>query len=63
MVVIINERQASEMLAAADSIYKFFAFAEGQDESHEARRAEWESAQEEIRSTRWSLWSRESISE
>ena len=31
MVVIINERQASEMLAAADSIYKFFAFAEGQD--------------------------------
>ena len=47
MVVIINERQASEMLAAADSIYKFFAFAEGQDESHEARRAEWESAQEE----------------
>ncbi len=47
MVVIINERQASEMLAAADSIYKLFAFAEGQEESHEARRAEWLSAQEE----------------
>ncbi len=39
MLVTINERQAEELLAAADSIYKLFAFAEGQEDSHAARRA------------------------
>lgn len=47
MLVEINERQASDMLAAADTIYKIFAFAEGQEDSYEARRNAWYQAQEE----------------
>ncbi len=47
MLVNIDERQAAELLAAADSIYKLFAFAEGQEDSYDAMRKSWYEAIEE----------------
>ncbi len=45
MLVEISERQTVELLAAADSIYKLLAFAEGQEDSYAARRATWAAVQ------------------
>ena len=46
MLVEIDERRAAELIAAADSIYKLFAFAQGQEDSYAARREQWASSQD-----------------